>query len=233
MMIMLGILKSVFKIFLIILSAVLILIIILCLTSVSVRLSFWDEKFDWSVRYLGLKILPRKKKDSDTDTKEKEKKQKKEKNTENQKIKSEQKAQKLLMDKIWEKMQKFVSRMDMAGSAAAALLPALTALGKAVTWYAVETDILVADEDAAVCARNYGLIQTAVQNLLSQAGNYIHVKRKKIKIQYDFIQDKSSYQFRCRVKLQIGKTIGAALVFLWYYLKDRRKAGKAVIRQKL
>jgi len=233
MILLFGILKLILKIILIILLIILLLLIFICLTSVSARVSFWNGEFDWSIRYLGVKILPRKKSDRPESQKKKKKQENKNENHQDQEKEPEQKSKKFLMDKILLKIQTLISRMDMAGSGLNALPPALTALGKAITWYAVETDILVADEDAAVCARNYGLIQAAVQNLLSQSGNYIHVRTKKIKIQYDFIQDKSIYNFRCRVKLQIGKTIGAAAVFLWYYLKDKKQAKTAVIREKL
>ncbi len=233
MMIMLGILKLIIKAIAIILLILLLIIIIICLSSVSARISFWDGKFDWSVRYFGLKILPRKKKEAAESKAEKTEKSDKNKKTESPEQNSGEKTKPFLMDNLWKKLQKFVSRMDMAGSGLAALPATLKALGNAVTWYAVEADILVASEDAAECARNYGLLQAAVQNLLSQSGKYIHVKRKKIKIQYDFIQEESIYQFRCRVKIHIGKTIIAALVFLWQYFKDSQKARTAVVRPKL
>ena len=233
MMMILGILKLIIKAISIILFIILFIITIICLSSVSAQVSFWDGKFDWSIRYFGFKLLPRKKKEKPESKPKTEKKSEKNKKTESETQDTDKKQSPPLMDKLWLKLQKLAKRMDMAGSALNALPPALIAFGKAVTWYAIETDILIAHEDAADCARNYALIQTAVQNLLSQSGNYIHVKQKKINIQYDFIQDKSIYQFRCKVKIHIGKTIGAVIVFLWNYLKDSKKAQTAVVRQKL
>ncbi|MBR1554752.1 MAG: hypothetical protein IJ644_05080, partial [Oscillospiraceae bacterium] len=185
--------------------------------------------FEWSVRYFGLKLLPRKKsagkpKDSGKD--------KKEETSDNEK-ESEKKPEKFLTDVIWEKMQKFAKRLDMAGSAVSALPPALRCFGNALTWDAIETDILIADEDAADCAQKYGLMQILLQNLLSQSGIFIHVKRKNIRIRCDFIEDTCRYNFRCKVKINIGKTILAGIVFVWNYFKDSTQAKKTIVSQKL
>ncbi|MBR4318678.1 MAG: hypothetical protein IKP69_01340, partial [Oscillospiraceae bacterium] len=50
------------KILGIILLVLLILLVIICLSSAVVYVSFWDGKFDWNIRYFGIKLLPRKKK---------------------------------------------------------------------------------------------------------------------------------------------------------------------------
>ena len=229
MIFLFGILKLLIKIISTAVLIILLLIIIICLSNVSAHVSFWDGNFEWSVRYFGLKLLPRKKsagkpKDSGKD--------KKEETSDNEK-ESEKKPEKFLTDVIWEKMQKFAKRLDMAGSAVSALPPALRCFGNALTWDAIETDILIADEDAADCAQKYGLMQILLQNLLSQSGIFIHVKRKNIRIRCDFIEDTCRYNFRCKVKINIGKTILAGIVFVWNYFKDSTQAKKTIVSQKL
>ena len=213
------------------------IIIIICVSGVKVNLSFWDGTFDWSVRYFGLKLLPRKKKEKKAGASEKKKKSdKKSEKPETEETPEPENPKKPVpefMDKIREKMQKTAKRLDLAGSGLHALPPALRWFGRAVTWYAIETDIVIADEDAAVCARNYGLMQILLQNLFSQTGNMIHVKRKSVGIRCDFIEDKSRYNFRCKVKINVGKTILAGIVFLWNYLKDSGQAKKTIVSQKL
>lgn len=222
---------TVLKIIGIILLVLLLLIVLICLSSVAVHVSFWDEKFDWSVRWLGIKILPRKKKIK-LETPQKPEK-KKDKKSDKKDSGSEKNIQKFPADVILQKLQKLVQKTDMAGSALNALPSAVRWLGKASTWYAIETDIVIANEDASECAKQYGLMQMILQNFLSQTGNFIHVKRKSIRLSYDFTADKNQYQFRCRVKLHIGKTAVAGIVFLKDYLKDSRQAKKAVVQEKL
>ena len=216
------------KILLYLLLIILILSLIICLSSIRADVSFWGGKFEWCIRYFGFRVLPRKKKakTSDDDKKQDTKTDKKD-----EPEKSSSKL--LLMDKIMKKIQKFAETMDMAGSGMAALPGTLRSLGKAITWYHIETDILIANEDAAKCAEEYGIIQAAVQNLISQTGNLIHVRRKQIRISCDFAEDTSRFDFRCRIKIHIGKTLIAGIVFLIGYLKDSRKAEKAVRNQKL
>ena len=231
MIFLFGILKLLIKVFFTALLIILLLIIIICLSSVSARISFWEGKFEWSVRWFGLKLLPRKKSAGKSEQSGKDKKPASS-GTENNED-TEKKPEKFFMDTVWEKMQKFAKRLDMAGSAVSALPPALRCFGNALTWDAIETDILIADEDASDCARKYGLMQIVLQNLFSQSGNLMHVKRKNIRIRCDFIEDESRYHFRCRVKVHIGKTIVAGIVFLWNYFKDSAQAKKEIVSQKL
>ncbi len=238
MMFFFGILRLLMRIMLTVLLIILLIIIIFCISSVKVNLSFWDGKFDWNVRYFGLQILPRKKKEKKTGNSENQKKsdKKSEISQKEETAETEENPKKPvpeLMDKILEKMQKTVKRLDLAGSGLTALPSALYWFGRAVTWYDIETDILIADEDAAVCARNYGLAQMVLQNLFGQTGSMIHVRRKSVSIRCDFIEDKSKYQFRCKVKINIGKTILAGIVFLWNYLKASGQAKKTIVSPKL
>ena len=235
MIFLLGILKLLMKIFFAVVLVIVLLIIIICLSSISARISFWDGKLEWSVRWFGLKLLPRKKKTDKPETSAEEKKQEAsgKEEPEKEEPETEKKPEKLFMDVIWEKMQKFAKRLDTAGSAVSALPPALRCFRKALTWDAIETDILIADEDASDCARKYGLMQILFQNLFGLSGCLIHVRRKHISIRCDFIEDTPKYNFRCRVKLHIGKTIIAGIVFLWYYFKDKAQAKKTIVSQKL
>lgn len=224
----------VLKILGIILLVLLGLFVIICLSSVAVHVSFWDGKFDWSIRYFGIKILPRKKKAEKPSEDKKKKSDKKSKKSDKKETSdSDETSKKLPADAFLHKLQDIAHKADMADSALNALPSALRWIGKALTWYAVETDIVIADEDASKCAEQYGLMQMILQNLLSQTGNLIHVKRKKIQLRYDFTEEKSLYQFRCRVKLHIGKTILAGIAFLWNYFKDSSQAKKSIIREKL
>ena len=234
MMFFIGILLLLLRVLTVIALVLLLLVIILCLSNIRASVSFWDGRLDWNIRYFGLKLLPRKSKpesetpEDQTENKKSGRAEKKESKTE--KSETQKKA---FMDHILEKFHKFVKKADMAGSALAALPPALRCFRKAVTWYAIETDILIANEDAADCARQYGLIQLIVQNLFGQVGALIHVRQKKIRISCDFIEDQSRYNFRCKVKINVGRTILTGISFLWHYLKDSGTAKKSIVNPKL
>ena len=230
MIFLFGILKLLIKIFFTALLIILLLTVIVCLSNVSAYISFWEGKLDWCVRWFGLRLLPRKK---SAGTSPKDNKKETSEKSEDKKQKSEKKSENFLMDTLLQKMQKFIKRLDMAGSAVTALPPALRCFGNALTWDAIETDILIADEDASDCARKYGLMQIILQNLFSQSGYFMHVKRKNIRIQCDFIEDTCRYNFRCRVKINIGKTILAGIVFVWNYFRDSAQAKKTIVSQKL
>ena len=193
--------------------------VLICLSSIAVHMRYWDGVLKWSIHWFGIKIFPLpfklkrrgKKVSADTAVKKTKKKSSPEKKIQ----------KKPFMDNISAKMQKALQTLDKAESGIYALSPALRHLGNALTWYAIETDILIATEDAADCARQYGIMQILLQNLFTQTGNWIHVKRKRIQLRYDFVQDKSQYNIKFRVKLHIGRTIIAVIVFLWHYVRSK------------
>lgn len=237
-------------IFRLLLCVFIILILIICLSSVSVHISYWGGKLKWSVWYLGFQILPLRKRK--TKSRKKSRLKKKAKKADHDKPKFRQTAEikqqpdiqpekktdnhqktpdHFKIDKMLERFTRFVGMMDITGSVMAALPATLNSLRKALTWYAIETDIVIADEDAARCAQKYGLWQTVLQNLLT--GNFIHTERKKIRIQYDFVAEESCYQFRCRLKLHIGRTIWTVIIFICKYFLDKHKAESVIINEKL
>lgn len=257
------ILEIILKILLYSLLLLLVLCLIVCLSSIVVKISFWDEKFTWSVRYFGFQILPFQKKekksrkkmtrkarkiqkkskvgDADTQNRETEKEadimqdQKPEMDFQ-KKSESEptpEKKQNFRMDQMLKSLQKFVSAMDMAGSACAAVPGTFRSLAWAAKWCDIRTNITIGGEDAYECARNYGLMQAAIQNLLAQVGTKITVKRKEIRIFCDFTQDESSYYFKFSFQIHVGKTILAVIYFLLVYFWDKHKVKTAVSGEKL
>ncbi|MDE5768354.1 MAG: hypothetical protein K2H82_03110, partial [Oscillospiraceae bacterium] len=137
------------------------------------------------------------------------------------------------MDQKLKSWQKFVSRMDVAGSVCAALPGTLRIFAGALQWCDIQTDIVVGGEDAYESARNYGILQAAVQNLLAQTGIWIKVRRKDIRISCDFTQDESMYHLKCAFRLHIGLTIFAVLYFIAAYFRDKFRMKSAIVNPKL
>ncbi|MDE7121824.1 MAG: hypothetical protein K2O42_06655 [Oscillospiraceae bacterium] len=261
------VLQIVLKIIVYLLLFLLILCGIVCLSSVVVKISFWDKKFTWRVCYLGFQILPfRKKKKSRKKEKirKNQKKLKKNKNSGNsenpenseksenlenpehseilknpesaENFKNSENPEKKTVFKMDQKLkflQKFVSRMDMAGSACAAVPGTLRIFASALQWCDIQTDIIIGGEDAYESARNYGILQAIIQNLLAQTGIWMKVRRKDIRIACDFTQDESSYHLKCAFRLHIGLTILAVLYFIVAYFRDKFRMKSAIVNPKI
>ncbi|MDE6729841.1 MAG: hypothetical protein K2J71_03595, partial [Oscillospiraceae bacterium] len=232
---------------------------IVCLSSVAVKISFWDKKFTWGVCYFGIQIFPfRKKKKSrkkEKIRKNHKKLNKKSENSENPKNSeksenpdqpeepensenfknSENPGKKTVfkMDQKLKSLQKFVSRMDMAGSACAAVPGTLRIFASALQWCDIQTDIIIGGEDAYESARNYGILQAIIQNLLAQTGIWMKVQRKDIRIACDFTQDESIYHLKCTFRLHIGLTILAVLYFVIAYFWDKFQMKSAIVNPKI
>lgn len=144
-----------------------------------------------------------------------------------------EKKQVFKMDQKLKSFQKFVSGMDTAGNVCAAVPGTLRLLARAAKWCDIRTDIVIGGEDAYICARNYGIMQAAIQNLLAQMSKKIIVKRKKISISCDFTQDESKYQFQFSFQLHVGKTVLAVIYFLLMYFWDKHKVKTSVSGAKL
>ncbi|MDE5737311.1 MAG: hypothetical protein K2H93_02985, partial [Oscillospiraceae bacterium] len=171
------------KILLLIIIILLLIFIIICLSSIVIKINFWNGKLQWYVAYFGFQILPFKKKTNFLDKFQKKKK----------KPKAKEKKKFFLLDKILIQLQKFVTMTDMLSSGFYALSGTLQKFAKAIKWCNIKTDIKIGNEDAYECAKQYGLVQAGLQNLLALLDTLTQVKRKKIVITCDFTRDDSRY----------------------------------------
>lgn len=226
------------RIFLIILLVLLLILAILCMVTVSLSLELWDGKLKWCVKVCGIRILPRKrksgekKKEKKADEQDTEEKQTEEKKPEEERTEEEQRRD-FFMDKLLKILQKLAKYADYIGSALFSMPKLLRTFCKSITWSHIETDIVVANEDAYQCAKQYGYIQMFLQNMLTQAGRLITVKRKQVKVVCDFTADQSRWNFGFRLKIRLGPIIAAAIYFLIHFLKDMCKANKSIVDKKI
>ena len=211
------------KILLLIVLILLLIFITICLSSIVIKISFWGGKLQYCVAYFGFQILPFKKKTNFLDKFQKKKK----------KPKSKEKKQNFLIDKILIQLQKFVTMTDILSSGFYALSGTLQKFAKAIKWCNIKTDITIGNEDAYECAKQYGLIQAVLQNLLVLLDTLTQVKRKQIAVACDFTRDDSRYDISFTCKMHIGKFLIAVICFLWEYLKDSRKAEDEILNEKL
>ena len=213
------------RVFLIIVGILVLLNVLLCISHVVVAVRYWGGQFDWSVRYLGIKILPRKK--SDKPKKEKKKKKKKEEEA------PEEKRRDFLMDKLWKLMQNIAGKADLAGSGLFALGSPLNKLLRGITWYDIETDIVLGGEDAAETAQLYGKFMMILHPLFGAASQYMKVKHKRISIVCDYTEDTSQYNCGCKFRISIGTVLAFAIRLGIGFLKDNGSAKKTLVSDKI
>ncbi|HAJ97375.1 MAG TPA: hypothetical protein DCO72_06535 [Ruminococcus sp.] len=231
------------KVFLIILLILAVLIFLICLSGVVISFSYWGGVLEWNVKYLGIKLLPRKKKpenssgDSAKPKKKKKKKGKKEDSKPDsdseEENKPKEKRKDFLFDKIVKIEQRLVKYTDLGGNALAALAPSFPHLLKGVRWYRIETDILVGGEDAGECARLYGEIQAILQTIIEMAEHWIKVNRKSVLVECDFTEDSTRWNVRFCVRIRMGALIRMGISFLWHFLKDRKETKKLIVSEKV
>ncbi len=221
------------RIFLTILLIIVLLITILMLSRAVVFVEFWDGAFRWKLQYFGITILPRPKKSTDgaeeTPKPSKKKKDAADKNNSQKDAKTEEETvtpKQFAADRFVQLLQKIAGYADMAGNALPAIPHTLQRICRGITWSDVETDILVANEDASKCATQYATVQMAIHLLLAEFGILMHVRRKRLAIACDFAADKSRWNVRLKVKLRLGSVVGAGLWFLFDYFRNSRKACK-------
>ena len=215
------------KVFLIILLILLLLTVLLCLSSAVASVRYWDGAFEWNVKYLGIRLLPRPKKPK----KEKKKKDDKDEPPEDD---GKPLRKKFLMDKLLEFMQNNVGKLDLAGSGIAALPGPLQMLLRSVIWSDIQTDIVIGGEDAAKTAQQYGMVEAGLKTIIGASAHVIRVKRKDreyrdIHVRCDFTADKSRWDFACKCKVQVGPLLGGGIWLLWKFLMDSRKAKKQIV----
>ncbi len=228
------------RVFLIVLLVLVLLIALICWSSGVVEFSYWDKELSWCVKYFGIKLLPRGRKDdaaeedeSASDDKKKDKKKKKDEASEEAKDGETPRQKTFLMDKLWRKMMDIVGKLDLAGSGIAALPGPFQKLLRSITWSDIETDILVAGDDAAKTARTFGTLQTAFRLLLCEAQQVIYVKAKRICIACDFIEDESRWNVRFKLKVRVGTVLAAGIWLAWRFVMDSITAKKQLVREKL
>lgn len=212
------------KILLWIVIIILLILIIICMSSVVTKISFWNGKLQWCVKYLGIQILPLKKKPKFLNKSGKMKK----------KSKPEQKKSKdFFIDKFLKLLQKIVNTADIASNAVSALPNLLHKFARAIKWCNIKTNIIIGDEDAYDCAKKYSLVQIGLQNLLALLDVFTQVKRKQILISCDFTKDDSCYNISFECRVHVGKSLIAIICFLLEYLKNSKKAEAEILNKKL
>ncbi len=258
------------RIFLTIMLVLLVLLLAVCLSNAVISLRYWDNAFTWSIRYLGIRILPRKKKpekksaapetDAAADTApdaedmpetdasqetvaetppegtppQTDAQAPAETPTEDDKAAETEPAQEeqrpankdFAVDKLRKLIQGLSEKADLAGSAFAALPPPLKRLLWSVKLSRIETDIIVGGEDAADCARLYGMIYALLEPLIGNAAHTFRAGQRKLFVRCDYTRDTSQWNADVCIKVNVGIVLSAGIWLAARFLKDRCRARK-------
>ena len=94
---------------------------------------------------------------------------------------------------------------------------AVSAVGKvlaAVTVDGLRLELLIAAEDAADAAENYGKVCAAAYPALEVLGQVLHIKKRQVRIEPGFLVEKSDAYTDVRLHVWVCKVLWAGLVFL-------------------
>ena len=172
-----------------ILGALLLLLVLLLILPLKVELSFFED-FKVKVKFLGFTLYPQKPKNEKKATREKSDETKpnlKEKN---------------LFEKLVEKRE-FKGAINELFTLFKAVIIPLKKFLKRIKFRNIKVSIVVAGDDAAQTAINYGTVCSAVYPVLSIFQNIANSKYKKIDVTSNFESGKSSFEFSLDVKASI------------------------------
>lgn len=166
-------------------ALVLIIILLLCLP-LSVNLKFLGD-FDFDVKILGFKVYPPKDKKKKSDKPQKPEPQEKREN---------------LFEKLKEK-KGFKGAIRELFSLFSAVLNPLKRFLRFIKFRNIKVSLLVAGEDAAKTAIDYGIICSIVYPVLSLFDSILNVKYKSIDIRSDFEGKSSDFNFSLSIKTSL------------------------------
>lgn len=179
----------------IILSIILSLILLILFLPVVVDISFKQEFF-FKIRLFGFKVFdsqkPKKEKTPITRKKNQEKNKKSD--------------VKLRAKTIFERLQKkygFTGAVSKIMTFVLKVLSHIKGFLRHINIHKVKLDIVVASEDAAKTAIEYGIVCQAVYPALSALTSMVNIKYKEINVKSDFESTNCNFQFGALVKLNI------------------------------
>lgn len=195
----------------IVLAAVIVVLTVLMNFSVVIDVSYIGGKLDYCVKYFIFQIFPfkkffsgkNKKKKTDKTIKSDEKTEKKSYSSEN------------LIEKSAEITELIRNSADDIKKAA-----------KKIFIKDIYIDFVSRDEDACVCAVNYGIMNGIVYNILGIVCSLFKTAFKSVSIGLRYNQSGNIYDFSFKIKLKLWTGFKTALNILYKFIKTKLKKAK-------
>lgn len=217
----------------IIFGCIVLLLIILFRQSITVTVDY-ENKLDLKVKFLFFTIYPKKsKKKPKKEKNKKDKKQNKtaetdtpaadsDENTDSQTEKADDKAidtAKAADSKKEKKKKKFNLDIEMIMDYVESAWPPIKKLFKKIRWYDVYVDWVVASDDAAKTALQYGGICSFMYPFFKWLTTYFTAHVKEVNIEPDFSKEKQDIFIYFVLKLRLSTALACIIWLAWRVLK--------------
>ncbi len=224
-----------------ILLAVVLFLVILLSLSVRVCVSFWDGRFSWTVRLWIIPLARSTAKKNPKVQKDKKgargKKPIPGKDTENQariadkkgarhisesaksNCEEGEKSTSHMIDRLYRLLRKVGVTADFVLLIWDSAIDPLLYLLRTIRFQCIRTDIVIANEDAASCARLYGTVSA----FLCCVSEFVSVKDRHIKVDCDFVADKPVWNLSAELSLRVGVVVWVSIWTIGNYLVNKHR----------
>ena len=98
---------------------------------------------------------------------------------------------------------------------------------KAVTVKQLRLHLLIATEDAAITAQRYGQVCGVLYPTLALVEQKVRVRRRQVRVEPNFLLEKSAVRFDVRFRVSLWRLIGAGFTLLWGFMMLQDKPKKS------
>ena len=100
---------------------------------------------------------------------------------------------------------------------------AIGRLMRAVTVTDLQLQMLIATGDPADTAQRYGQVCGVLYPAMELIAHRVRIRRRRIRIEPNFLLEKSCARFDIRFRISVWRLLGAAIALLWGFLLLRNK----------
>ncbi len=94
---------------------------------------------------------------------------------------------------------------------------------RAVTVTHLQLQMLIATDDPAYTAQRYGQVCSILYPALELIGHTVRIRRRQLRVEPNFLLEKSCARFDIRFRVSVWRLTGAALALLWGFLLLREE----------
>lgn len=188
--------------------SIIFLLLLLMNLSISVDISYIGGKLDYKVRYFIFKLFPLKK--SSGRIKKKNKKNSSAAKENNSEKKSETEKNSDNTENLTEKISDIMELIESS-------VPCIKKTAGKISVSNIYVDFISRNEDACICAVNYGIMNGIVYNSLGLICSLFKTTFKSVSVGMRYNQSGNIYDFSFSLKLKLGTGIKTALSILLRY----------------
>lgn len=94
---------------------------------------------------------------------------------------------------------------------------------RAVTVTNLQLQMLIATGDPADTAQLYGQVCSVLYPALETIAHYVRIRRRQVRVEPNFLLDKSQARFDIRLRISLWRLIGVILTLMWGFLLLRNE----------